>query len=186
MINRIKLEVMFQTLESKDNNARYEAFKKLFELTEQKVDWIYDYWQTLVDMLSSRNSFHRSIGLLLIANLTRSDSEDKFSDIADRYLTFLEDEKFITARLCLQNVWRIAVNKEAYRVIISDALKSAYSRNIHLKRNQNLIKQDVIFSLAKIAGFYKDEILSNEIEIIVKNETDKKTLKGLREILNAG
>jgi hypothetical protein len=175
--------MMFQTLESKDNNARYEAFKELFQLTEQEVDWIYDYWQILVDKLSSENSFHRSIGLLLLANLTRSDSEDRFSEIVGRYLTFLDDEKFITARQCLQNVWRIAVNKKAHRFAIEGALKSTYSGSIHLERNPNLIKQDVIFSLAKIAEFYKDESLNNEIESMILKETDKKTIKGIKGIL---
>lgn len=183
MTNMIKLEELFQTLESKDNNIRYEAFKKLLELTEQKVDWVYDYWQTLVDKLSSGNSYHRSIGLMLLANLTLSDSEDKFSEIGERYFSFFNDEKFITARQCLQNVWRVAVNKEVYRLSVIEALQRAYSGNVHLERNPNLIKQDIIFSLKKISNFYKDSKLDSEIEALILNETDKKIQKSLRDLI---
>lgn len=182
MDNMIKIEEFFITLDSKDNNARYEAFRKLVELTEKEVSWVYDYWQTLVDKLSSVNSFQRSIGLLLLANLTRSDSDNKFDDLIDRYLTYFEDEKFITSRQCIQNVWRIAVNKEPYKEKVINSLKTAYASNVHLKRNENLIKQDIIFSLRKISEHYKDNNLTKTIEALIAGEKDKKLIKTLQGI----
>ena len=181
MENLFKIEEFFTTLDSKDNNLRYEAFKKLLALTEQNVSWVYDYWQILVDKLSSENSFQRSIGLLLLANLTRSDSEDKFSEIIERYLSFFEDDKFITSRQCIQNVWKIAVNKEACKEKIVNALKNAYFSNLHLTRNEKLIKQDVIFSLNRISEFYKDKTLAKDIDDFISRE-DKKLAKSLQAV----
>jgi hypothetical protein len=179
MENMIKIDELFVNLESKDDALRYDSFKKLLELTSAEVTWIYDYWQICVDKLTSKNSFHRSIGLMLIANLTLSDSENKFEEIIDTYLDFFNDEKFITSRQCLQNVWRVAVNKEVYKQRVVSALKDAYSKNIHLSRSENLIKQDIVFSLHKISKFYKDKDLSDYIDKLIAGENDKKIVKAL-------
>ncbi|HEX3006024.1 MAG TPA: hypothetical protein VHO90_00255 [Bacteroidales bacterium] len=183
MENMIKIDEYFNKLDSKDNDLRYKAFKELLEITEKRVSWIYDYWQRLVDKLSSDNSFQRSIGLLLLANLTLSDSENKFEDMLDDYLTFFNDEKFITSRQCLQNVWRIAVNQQVHKGRIVHALKESYTNNAHLSRSENLIKQDIIYSLNQISDFYKDEVLEAEIEELIAAETDKKLIKALQSAL---
>lgn len=184
METMVKIDELFITLDSKDNTVRYDAFLKLLDITEEEVPWVYDYWQDLVYKLNSPNSFQRSIGLILLANLSKSDSEDKFGDILDRYLTFFEDEKFITSRQCLQNVWKIAVNKSAYKEKIVESLKNAFCNNIHLKRNENLIKQDVIFSLNEISNFYGDKELEALIDHLIASEMDKKISKSLNAVRN--
>jgi len=55
-------------------------------------------------MLNSDNSYFRTIGLKLIAINTKWDKENKFKIIVDKYLSFCEDEKLITARLCIQGL----------------------------------------------------------------------------------
>lgn len=185
MENMIKINELFANLESKDDNLRYDSFKKLLTLTSHEVTWVYDYWQLCVDKLTSKNSFHRSIGLLLLANLVLSDSENKFENILDEYLGFFNDEKFITSRQCLQNVWRIATNKEIFKDKVVNALKETYSNNIHLNRNENLIKQDIVFSLQKISEYYRDKNLLDYIDVLIANEKDKKIAKALNLIRKA-
>ncbi|NJK95128.1 MAG: hypothetical protein HC905_09635 [Bacteroidales bacterium] len=176
MENLIQIEALFEILESKDNKLRYEAFQKLLFLTEKKVTWIYDFWQMLVEKLRSDNSYQRSIGFLLLANLSASDSENKFPEILDDYIGLLNDEKFITSRQCIQKVWKVALNCEQCRGEIVEALKNTYYNNIHLATHGNLIKEDVISSLNFISKHGSIEAFT-WVNTLIVSETDVKLVK---------
>lgn len=182
MENMIKVDELFIALDSKDNNIRFDAFKKLMDVTENEVSWSYEYWQTLINKLASNNSFQRSIGLLLLANLSKSDPEDKFVELIEDYLSFFDDEKFITSRLCIQHVWRIAVNKEHLKSSVLSALINAFHKNIHLARNENLIRQDVISSLVKLSTYYHEPDFGKKIDELIASVTDRKVAKNLAKL----
>lgn len=183
MVSLKELDKLFVDLESKNDKIRFPAFKKIHEATDEKVKWIYDKWFVLVEKTNSENSFQRSIGLTLLANLAKSDTENKFEKIIDNYLEHFEDEKFITARLCIQNVWKIAVvNKKHLKKIIGK-LESSYSENIHFKTHANLIKRDIIGSLAKISFLLKNKNAAESIESFIESESDLKFQKVLRGVV---
>jgi len=176
------IDELFATLNSKDNNIRYQAFKELLEITEKPVLWVYDKWYELESKLSSDNSFQRSIGLMLLANLSKSDIENKFNSIIDHYLEFFEDEKFITSRQCIQNVWKIALIHESNRKKIIQQLENSFYENSN--QHINLIKQDIIGSLNQIYLNTKDENLKNKILELINSENDEKLVKSLRKIIS--
>ena len=177
-----EIDKLFELLESKTDSLRYEAFKKLLAITDKKVKWIYDKWFALVKKLSSENSFQRSIGLLLLANLAKSDSENRFAKIIDDYLLHINDEKFITARQCIQNIWRIATGLKIHEQKIIDALIGSYYENLHLKTHGNLIKQDIILSLTEIYKHNKDKKLAAVIDSFIEEENDIKLKKILSKV----
>lgn len=183
MVSLKELDKLFIELESKNDKIRFPAFKKIHEMTNKKVKWIYDKWFVLIEKTNSENSFQRSIGLTLLANLAKSDTENRFEKIIDDYLKHFDDEKFITARLCIQNVWKIAVaNKKLLKKIIGN-LESSYSENSHLNTHANLIKQDIIGSLAKISVLGKNKNAAELIESFIENENDIKFQKALRGVV---
>jgi len=141
-----QLELLFDGLTSKDNNYRYNCFLLLEKITLKKVSWIYNKWDFLADLLDSTNSFHRNIGLILLANLSYSDTENRIENIIDKYLSRFNDEKFITVRQCIQNVWKIAVNKPALKDKIVNYLK----RFNYGGQHSNLIELDIQNALKKI------------------------------------
>jgi len=141
-----QLELLFDGLTSKDNNYRYNCFLLLEKITSKKVSWIYDKWDFLAGLLDSLNSYHRNIGLVLLANLSYSDTENRVESIIDKYLSHFNDEKFITARQCIQNVWKIAVNKPALKDKIVNYLK----RFNYGGQHSNLIELDIQNALKKI------------------------------------
>ncbi len=179
-----KIDELFSTLESKDNNIRYEAFKELLQITEEKVSWIYDKWFVLVDKLSSDNSFQRSIGLMLLANLSKSDIDNRFGTIMDNYLEYFNDEKFITARQCVQNVWKIAITHEGNKKKIIQQLENAYQDNINLSKHANLFKQDIIGSMYQIYQHTKDGDIKKKIHSLIESEIDAKFVKSLKKIIS--
>ena len=179
----IRIDKLFEDLESKDNKIRFEAFQELIRLTENKVNWIYDKWFVLLDKLSSNNSFQRSIGLMLIANLAKSDQENRVGAILADYLNSFDDEKFITSRQCIQNVWKIAICNKSNCSRILVELEKTYFENIHLKTHGNLIKEDVVFSLCQISKHTSDKAILDKANELIDNEIDPKLVKSLKKVL---
>ena len=140
-----QIELLFEGLALKDDKYRYNCLLLLEKITSKKVSWIYDRWNFLVGLLDSANSYHRNIGLILLANLSLSDLENRFENILDKYLSHCNDEKFITQRQCIQNVWKIAVNKPVFKEKIITHLK-----NLNYGKHSNLIEMDIQNSLKKI------------------------------------
>jgi hypothetical protein len=178
-----RIDKLFIELENKDGKLRYEALQNLIDMTENKVSWVYDKWFVLLDKLSSDNSYQRSIGLMLLANLAKSDDENRIGGILDKYLAFFDDDKFITSRQCIQNVWKIAICNKSNCSIILTELGKTYFENIHLKSHGNLIKEDVIFSLSKISKYLNDNSFLDKANELIDNEIDTKLIKSLKKVL---
>ena len=67
------LKEHIKILGSSDDNVRLNALQTVLKLTDQKVDWVYDVWDDLVIKLDDDNSYHRSIALMALCNLLKSD-----------------------------------------------------------------------------------------------------------------
>lgn len=152
----MNIEELVEHLGSKDDTIRKHALDKLLALTQERVDWIYDYLDILCEKFNSENSFQRNIGAMLIANLAKSDTQGRLADIIDRYIAQMDDVKFITARITLQSAWRFGAVNEAYAKAIAAALVDALKRNRHLITHGNLIRLDAVASLREILKIYPD------------------------------
>lgn len=101
---------LVEWLSLKDDNIRYQA---LLLLQNRSVffDDVYPFWDTFRDKLKSDNSYQRSIGLMLIAENTKWDAENRMEDTIDEYLEILNDEKPITIRQCIQSLGKVVPYK---------------------------------------------------------------------------
>ena len=115
------IETLVERLNEKDDNVRYEAFLALQALS-QKDDSVYRYWDIFAGKLNSGNSYQRSIGLMLLAENVRWDKGGRFAAVCDAYLAHCNDEKFITARQCIQGLNKIIAATTEYREEIIAAL----------------------------------------------------------------
>lgn len=174
---------LIERLSVKDNKVRKEALDKVIELTEEEVNWIYEYWDILVKKLDSENSYQRTIGMFVLSNLAKSDSENRFEGILDKYLMMAEDEKFITSRQTLQTVWKVAVTKENCRARIIEYLTSTFTDNKHLVTHANLIRKDVVESLCRIYETDTDLVDLNYLEMQIEENCEKKEQKILKDIM---
>jgi hypothetical protein len=178
-----QVDDLFVDLESKDDKVRYPAFKTLLNLTEVKVDWVYVKWYELLEKLESENSYQRSIGFMLLANLSKSDTDNRMEQSLKRLIELFDDEKFITSRQCIQNVWKIALGNKAFKLWILDELNKTYYENVHNKNHGNLIKQDVLFSMNKIYQSEKDPKVLAQMNDLIDAELDSKFVKVLEKII---
>jgi hypothetical protein len=62
------------------------------------VDWAYEAWDGLLQKLDDQSSCQRSIALLLLSNLAKSDTWGRLIGSLDRLLAHTNDDSFITSR----------------------------------------------------------------------------------------
>lgn len=89
-----------------DDDIRYRAFL-LLQARSLAGNDVYCFWDEFTAKFTSPNSYQRSLGLMLIAENVRWDSEHRFDSIVDAYLGFCDDEKPVTVRQCVQSLNKI-------------------------------------------------------------------------------
>lgn len=165
---------LMERLSVKDNKIRKEALDRVIELTQVKVEWIYNYWDLLVEKLDSENSYQRTIGMFVLSNLAKSDSENRFEGIIDKYLMMTEDEKFITSRQTLQTMWKVAIAKENCRKRIVEHLSRMFTGDKHLATHANLIRKDIIETMCRIYESDKETIDLNYLRLKIEENCNQK------------
>src|SRR6476646_3844334 len=95
---------------SKDTVLQNKAYEFLMETTDQPVDWTYEVWDKLVETLRDKDNHRRAIAAQLLGNLAaHSDPEKRILRDFEKLLAVTKDERFVTARHCLQNMWKIGL-----------------------------------------------------------------------------
>lgn len=94
---------------SKDGDRRYKALGALLEATSRPVDWAYEVWDDLLDTLRTGGNQERSIAAQLLCHLAVSDPAGRMLKDFPAVLAVTRDERFVTARHCLQALWKIGL-----------------------------------------------------------------------------
>lgn len=163
---------------------KYKSLKVLRYLGEQQPNILYPEWDFFVKLLDNENTFLRTIGLTVIANLTRVDTENKFENIFDKYYSLLEDESMINAANIAAYSGIIAKAKPNLQNKITDKLLDIDNTS-HSSECKNIIKGKAILSFYEYIGEVEDK---KKIIQFVKNElknprfaTKKKAEKFLKK-----
>ena len=138
-----------------DNDFRYKCFL-LLQLRSQQAADVYPYWDVFVDKLGSSNSYQRSIGLMLIAENVRWDEEARFEKILDLYLSFVDDEKPITVRQCVQSLEKVLPYKKTCLAQISEKLISVDLLE-RKESQQKILLMDILKVLGAVHKLQPDE-----------------------------
>jgi HEAT repeat protein len=177
-----KVKQLIGNLGSPDDKVRMNALNSVLKLTDQKVNWAYDVWDDLFEMLEHENSFHRSIAIKVICNLAKSDSEDRLSKSLDILLAHTKDEKFITSRQCIQSIWKVAVANRKSRKKVLAHLEKRFSECVD-EKHYSLIRADIIQSIKFIYDAEKDDKLLTLARSLIAEEKDVKYRKKYEAIL---
>jgi len=174
------IDLLVEWLKEKDDTIRYAAFL-LLQLLSINSCKVYKYWDTFAGMIDNDNSYQRSLGLMLIAENVRWDKEEKFGVICSKYLNHCDDEKFITARQCIQGLNRICDYTTKYKNEIVDMLLRV-DLDKRKDTQKSLLLMDIIEVLGKIAGDQMDE----RVEAYLKTEYERgndKVKKAINKVL---
>ncbi len=176
------IKAIFHDLGSTDDKIRLNALQSVLSISEDRVDWIYDVWDDLLNKLENENSYQRSIGIMLLCNLAKSDTQNRIGACLNRILKHTRDEKFITSRQCIQNIWKIAAACEGTRGIIIDHLEKRFIECAS-EKHSNLLRQDIVQSLWSLYKVEKDEKISDRINRLILEEPEDKYRKKYISVL---
>jgi hypothetical protein len=163
-------------LGSADDTIRYNALKSVLRLTDRKVAWTYAVWDRLVAGLSDESSYQRSIAAMVLCNLAKSDPERRMRKVLGRLLNLTRDEKFVTARQCTQSIWKIASANPGLEGKVVEHLVELYG-DCREGKHYNLIRQDIIQSLANLYHEGGSEELMLRAFELIQEEDDPKYRK---------
>lgn len=170
------------TLESKDDTKRLSALKRLLSLTESTVGWAEEVWDRFVLNLDNENSYQRSIAIMMLCNLAKSAAKDRVKGSLGRLLEHTADEKFITSRQCIQNIWKVAVTDAEPARRVTRHLEQRFGA-CKDEKHANLLRQDIVQSLSKIARAMEDLDIAKRLPKLIQTEENEKYRKKYMEVL---
>jgi hypothetical protein len=174
----------FSHLGSTDDKIRMQALQTILALTEVKVDWACEVWEDLLARLNHENSYQRSIAIMLLCNLAKSDRENRLGGSLNQLLAHTKDEKFITSRQCIQNLWKAAAADQANRGKVLKHLEKRF-KECAGEKHANLLRQDIIQSIKSLYVMDKDEALIDMAQSLIAGEEDEKNRKKYEAVLKA-
>lgn len=173
---------IYDNLASTDDAVRMGALQAILERTEDRVDWVYEVWDDLFARLNHPNSYQRTIAILVLCNLAKSDAQHRLDSALDLLLTHTKDDKFITSRQCLQNIWKIAAASPQNRDQVLDHLTKRF-RECASEAHFNLLRQDIVQSFRRLFDQEKDEGLLIRARDLIQQENEVKYRKQYDAIL---
>jgi hypothetical protein len=173
---------LIEWLSLKDDSVRYQTFL-ILQSRSIFFDDVYPYWDTLQSKLKSENSYQRSIGIMLLAENVKWDSENRIQATLDDCLPLLIDEKPVTIRQCIQSLGKIASSKpESDDKIVSGLISIKLTDIKETMRKSVLL--DILNVLLIIKNIYKtDEMDSFILSALTGEILDKKSKKQIQALL---
>lgn len=163
-------------IRSDDAQLQNKAYSTLMEKTEKPVDWAYEAWDELVEGLTHKDNHVRAIAAQLLANLAKSDPKGRMFKDFDKLLNVTKDEKFVTARHCMQSIWKVGLGGRNAQQLVMKGLEKRYHDCVK-ERNCTLIRYDINVALRNLYdATTSSEIKERALELI-ELETDLKYKK---------
>ena len=134
----------------------YHGYYILDKASQAMPDAFYPRWEDFRGLLGHKNSYHRDIGLTLIANLTAVDAENRFGPIFEEYFSLLYDKKYMTASCCIQNSGKILHYRRNDRSRIVEALLNHQRKTAYTEKQEALLMSDIIDALEVIYDEFPD------------------------------
>jgi HEAT repeat protein len=171
-------------LHSSDRDLQNTAFFSVLEMTNQPVDWAYEVWEELVQALNHKDNHQRAIAAQVLCNLAKSDPENKMLQDFALLLAVTKDERFVTARHCLQSLWKVGVAGKVQQQMVVDGLASRFSECL-AEKNATLIRSDIIQALRNVYDAVQDEEIREKALELIETEEDSKYRKKYERVWKA-
>ena len=163
---------------SEDRDLQNKAFFFITEATDEPVDWAYEVWDEMVENLSHKDNHNRAIAAQILSNLAKSDPKNRMLKDFEALIAVTKDEKFVTARHCLQSLWKVGAAGKKQQKILVEGLERRFKECI-TEKNCTLIRYDIIQSLRNLydAPAVKDEKVKEKALELIETEEDLKYRK---------
>ena len=162
-------------LRSEDRDLQNQAFSHILKITEKPVDWAYEVWDQLVEGLHHKDNHVRAISAQILANLAKSDPQNRMKRDFPALMDVTRDDKFVTARHTLQSIWKVGMESKMQKTVV-EALASRFQDCI-TEKNWTLIRYDIIQDLRNLYDAVKDERIKQKALELIETEEDGKYKK---------
>ncbi|MBN8582040.1 MAG: hypothetical protein J0L96_15335 [Anaerolineae bacterium] len=146
-------------IHSTDAQLQNKAYNFLMKETEKPVGWAYEAWDELIDGLMHKDNHVRAICGQLLGNLGKSDPKGRMFKDFDKLLNVTRDEKFVTARHVMQNIWKVGLGGKKAQQLVVDGLEKRFHECVE-EKNCTMIRYDINVALRNLY----DATTSNEIK----------------------
>lgn len=161
---------------SNDRQLQNDAFAYIMKATEKPIDWAYEAWDPVVKNLTHADNHNRAIAAQILCNLAKSDPQERILKDFKKLLAVTRDERFVTARHCMQSLWKVGVLGPKGQKVWMKGLEDRF-RECTSEKNYTLIRYDIIQSFRNVYDAVHDEKVKNKALELIQTEKDLKYLK---------
>ena len=161
---------------SSDRALQNTAFTTILKATDKPVDWAYEAWDTVVANLSHKDNHNRAIAAQVLCNLVKSDPKGRILKDFDALLAVTRDERFVTARHCMQALWKVGAAGKKQQKRLVDGLAGRFAE-CATEKNCTLIRYDISQSLRNLYDAVQDEKVRKRALELIETEPDLKYRK---------
>jgi hypothetical protein len=169
---RQQLDAIF----GEDKDARTQAYFALMEATSRPVNWAYEAWNELLAGLRHKDNHVRAISAQVLCNLSTSDPDNRMLQDFEVLLAVTRDERFVTARHTLQNIWKVGLAGEPQRRLLLQGLERRF-QECAVEKNCTLIRYDILQGLRNLYDQVRDETIRKHALDWIESEPDVKYRK---------
>ena len=170
------IQTQLHNLWTDDRDLQNKAYYYILEATDKPVDWAYEVWDELLANLSHTDNHNRAIAAQVLSNLAKSDPKNRILKGFEKLLTVTKDERFVTARHCLQSLWKVGVAGKKQQKVYTDGLERRFKECI-TEKNCTLIRYDILQSMRNVYDAVKDQKVKEKALELIETEEDLKYRK---------
>ncbi len=121
----------------------------LLQATDRPVDWAYEVWDGFVKDLGDRDNHVRAIAAQLLCGLAKDDPRNQMLKDVDARMAVTRDERSVTARHCLQSLWKVGTAGKTQQKMVVDRLAVRFA-GCAAEKNCTLIRYDILQGLRNL------------------------------------
>jgi hypothetical protein len=161
---------------SEDRDLQNKAYFLIMQVTEKPVDWAYEVWDDMLRNLSHKDNHNRAIAAQVLCNLARSDPQDRILKDLPALLAVTKDERFVTARHCMQSLWKVGALGGKHKEKLVEGLAGRFKECV-TEKNCTMIRYDISQSLRNVYDATGDEKVRQKALELIETEEDLKYRK---------
>jgi len=176
-------DAMDKTIRSKlddiftgDGQTQFKAYDYLMKESEKPVSWAYDIWDDLIAGLTHKDNHVRAICGQLLGNLGKSDPKGRMFKDFDKLLNVTKDERFVTARHTMQNIWKVGLGGKNAQTLVVKGLEKRYKECVK-EKNGKLIRYDILVTLRNLYNATTSSEIKEKALELIELEQDLKHKK---------
>jgi hypothetical protein len=170
------IRINLDNIHSENGQVQFKAYDYLMKITEQPVDWAYEAWDEIVEGLTHKDNHVRAITSQILTRLAKSDPKGRIFKDYKKLLNVTKDERFVTARHCMQSLWNVGVIGRKQKKLYMDGMEKRFKECV-TEKNSKLIRYDILVSMRNVYNEVKDESIREKARVLIASEQDLKNQK---------